>query len=102
MLHSSLPTATVDALMKSNRVLKEMMADLVELRVRAHRDEKLAVVWPDAAWANRKDMSSTLGFFSANLARGETRCNANSSPFSKIEAQGEVNSERRGTGTGRC
>ena len=31
----------------------------------AHRDEKLAVVvWSDAAWANRKDWSSTVGFFS--------------------------------------
>ena len=29
------------------------------------RDEKLAVVvWSDAAWAKRKDLSSTLGFFS--------------------------------------
>ena len=35
------------------------------LRVHAHRNEKLAVVvWSDAAWANRKDLSLTLGFFS--------------------------------------
>ena len=33
MLQSSLPTVTVGTLMKSNRVLKEMKADLVELRV---------------------------------------------------------------------
>ena len=31
----------------------------------AHRDEKLAVVMrSEAAWANKKDMFSTLGFFS--------------------------------------
>ena len=51
--------------MKSYRILKEMKSDKVEIRVHAHRDEKLAVVvWSDAAWANRKDLSSTLGFFS--------------------------------------
>ena len=50
-------------MMKSNRRLKEMNSDLVELRVHAHRNEKLAVVvWSDAAWANRKDLSSTLEF----------------------------------------
>ena len=89
--------------MKSNRVLKEMMADLVELRVHTQRDEKLAVVWPDAAWANRKGHVINSRFLFSESCKGcETRCNANSSPFSKIEAQGEVNSERRGTGTGRC
>ena len=41
MLHSSLPSATVGTLMKSNRVLKEMKSDLREIRVRAHRNEKL-------------------------------------------------------------
>ena len=42
-----------------------MKSDLVKLRVHAHRNEKLAVVvWSDAAWANRKDVSSTLDFFS--------------------------------------
>ena len=62
---TSLPEATVGTLMKSNRILKEMKSDLVELRGHAHRDETLAVVvWSDAAWANRKDLSSTLGFFS--------------------------------------
>ena len=65
MLQSSLPVATVGTLMKSNRILKEMKSDLVEIRVHAHRNEKLAVVsWSDAAWANRRDLSSTLGFFS--------------------------------------
>ena len=62
MLQSSLPVATVGTLMKSNRILKEVKSDLVELRVHAHRNEKLTVVvWSDAAW---KDLSSTLGFFS--------------------------------------
>ena len=65
MLQSSLPVTTVGTLMKSNRILKEMKSDLVELRVHAHRNEKLAVVvWSDAAWANRKDLSSTLGLSS--------------------------------------
>ena len=51
--------------MKSNRILKEMKSDHVEIRVHAHLNEKLAVeVWSYAAWANRKDLSSTLGFFS--------------------------------------
>ena len=41
------------------------MSDLLEIRMHAHRDEKLAVlIWSDAAWVNRKDLSSTLGFFS--------------------------------------
>ena len=44
MLRSSLPTASVGTLMKSLRVLEEMKADLVELRVHARRHEKLAVV----------------------------------------------------------
>ena len=65
MLQSSLPVATVGTLKKSNRILKEMKSDLVKIRVHADRDEKLAVVvWSDAAWANRKDLSSTLGFLS--------------------------------------
>ena len=41
MLHSSLATATVGTLMKSNRVLKEMKSDVIEIRVPAHRNEKL-------------------------------------------------------------
>ena len=42
---------------------------MVEIRVHAHRDQKLAVVvWSDAAWANRKDLSSTLGSFSGVTA----------------------------------
>ena len=65
VLQSSLPVATVGTLMKSNRILKEMKSDPVELRVRAHRNEKLALMMrSDAAWARRKDLSSTLGFFS--------------------------------------
>ena len=46
MLQSSLPVATVGTLMKSNRILKEMKSDLVELRerVHAHGNERLAVV----------------------------------------------------------
>ena len=69
MLQSSPPVATVRTLMKSNRILEEMKSDMVEIRVHAHRDEKLAVVvWSDAAWANRKDLSSTLGFFSGVTA----------------------------------
>ena len=64
VLQSSLPVATGGTLMKSNRILKELKSDLVASRVRAHRSVKLAVVvWSDAAWANRKDLSSTLGFF---------------------------------------
>ena len=65
MLQSSLPVATVGTLMTTIRILKEMKSDLVELRVHALRNEKLAVVvWSDAAWANRRDLSSTLGFYS--------------------------------------
>ena len=61
----AMPTATVGTLTKSNQVLKEMKSDLVEIPVRAHRNEKLAVVvWSDAPWANRKDLSPTRGFFS--------------------------------------
>ena len=44
--------------MKSKRVLKEMKYDLVEVGVQAHHIAKLAVVvWSDAAWASRKDLS---------------------------------------------
>ena len=51
--------------MKSDRILEEMNSAVVELRVRAHRSGKLAVVvWSGAAWANRNYLSSTLGFFS--------------------------------------
>ena len=51
--------------MKSSRILKEMMSDLFEIPVHAHREEQLAVViWSDAAWTNRKHLSSTLGFVS--------------------------------------
>ena len=65
LLQSSLLVATFGTLMKSNRILKEMKSDLVALRVHAHRNEKLAVVvWSDAAWANRRNLFSTLGFFS--------------------------------------
>ena len=59
------PPCTQTDVMKSNRTLKEMKSDLVELRVHAHRNEKLAVVvWSGGAWANQKDLSSTLCFFS--------------------------------------
>ena len=65
MLQSSLSAATVGTMMKSNRILKVSKSDLLEIRAHAHRDEKLAVViWSDAAWANKKDLSSALGFFS--------------------------------------
>ena len=57
--------ASSGTLMKSIRILKEMRSDLVELRVHAHRNEKLAVVvWSGAACANRKYFSSTPGSFS--------------------------------------
>ena len=65
MLQSSLSEATVGTMMDFNRILKEMKSDLLEIPVHAHRGEKLAVlIWSDAAWANRKDLSSTFGFFS--------------------------------------
>ena len=48
--------------MKSNRVLKEMKADLVERYI------SVVVVLSDAAWANRGDLPSTLGFFSGVTA----------------------------------
>ena len=104
MLQSSLPAATAGTLLKSNRVLKEMKSDLVELRV--HRDGKLAVVvWSDAARANRKDLSSTLGFFfrshdNANLARWKTWCDTDSSPFWKIETKSKLEFERGGAANG--
>ena len=83
MLHSSRPVATVGTLMKSNQIPKEMKSDLAELRVQAHRDEKLAVVfWSDAAWANRKDLS--------------TLCDSDSSSFWKIEKKSQIEFERRG------
>ena len=81
-----------------------MKSDLVELRV--HRDEKLAVVvWSDAARANRKDLSSTLGFFfrshdNANLARWKTWCDTDSSPFWKIETKSKLEFERGGAASG--
>ena len=67
-------------------------SDLVELRVRAHRNEMLAVVWSDAAWANRKDLPVLNCWFllrsydNANLARRLAWCDADSSSFLKIEA----------------
>ena len=65
MLQSSLPAATVATIMKTNKVLKEMKDDLLEIKVHGHSGEQLAVVvWSDASWANRPDLSSTLGFFS--------------------------------------
>ena len=56
-----------------------MKSDLVELRVHAHRNEKLAVVvWSDAAWANRKALSSTpflcRSSDNTNPARWKTWC----------------------------
>ena len=62
ILQSSLPEATVRNLMKSNRIFKETKSDMMEIRVQAHCDEKLAlVVWSDAAWANRKDFHHRSG-----------------------------------------
>ena len=61
VLRSSLPVATAGTLMKSNRILKEMKSDLVELPVHAHRNEKLAVVvWSDAAWPPGKTCPQLL------------------------------------------
>ena len=49
--------------MKTNKVQKEMKDDLLEVKVHGHANEQLAVVvWSDAAWANRPDLASTLGF----------------------------------------
>ena len=65
MLQSSLPVATVGTIMKTNKMLKEMKDDLLEVKVHGHTGDRLAVVvWSDVAWANRPDLSSTLGFFS--------------------------------------
>ena len=64
MLQSSLPAANVGTIMKTNKVLKEMKDDLLEVKVHGHVGDDLAVVvWSDAAWANRPDLSSTLCFF---------------------------------------
>eukprot|EP00969_Alexandrium_andersonii_P174899 7734619-Alexandrium_andersonii.AAC.1 len=50
---------------KTNKVPKEMKDDLLEIKARGRPGEQLAVVvWPDAAWANRPELSATLGFFS--------------------------------------
>ena len=60
LLQSSLPRPTVGTLVGSSRIHEEMKADLVDVET-----QKLAVVvWSAAAWANRKDLSSTLGFIS--------------------------------------
>ena len=77
-----------------------------ELRVRAHRNEKLAVVvWSDAAWANGKDLFSTVSFFSGvattrYLARCKVRCDSDSSQLWKIETKSKIEFERRGAGIG--
>ena len=44
-----------------------MKSDMMEIRVRAHRDEKLVtVVWSVTASANGKNLPPTLGFFSGS------------------------------------
>ena len=61
MLQSSLPVATVRNLMNSNRMFKKMKSDMVEKRVHAHRDEKLAVVvWSVTAWPTGKTCQPLL------------------------------------------
>ena len=104
MLQSSLPVATVGTLMKSNRI--EMKSDLMEVRVRAHRNEKLAVVvWSDCRMGQQKRLVLDSWFLfrcydNANLARRKTWCDADSSSFWKIEAQSKIELERGGAGTG--
>ena len=106
MLQSSLPVATVGTLIKSNRILKEMKSDLVELRVHAHRNEKSAVVvWSEAAWANRKDLYSTLGFFSGVtttriLQDGRHGVTPIHHRSGKTETKRKIEFERRGAGIG--
>ena len=98
MLQSSLPGATVATTMKSNRILREMQSDLLEIRVHAHRGEKLAVlIWSDAAWANRKDLSSTLGFFQESRQHESCKV-ANSVSVQDIESQSKIKFEHRGAG----
>ena len=83
------------------------MSDMQEIRMHAHRDEKLAVlIWSDAAWANRKDLSSTLGFFSGvtttrilqggqhgvtpiHHRSGKSKCKATSSLSAEMQADAE-------------
>ena len=98
MLQSSLPGETVATTMKSNRILREMQSDLLEIRVHAHRGEKLAVlIWSDAAWANRKDLSSTLGFFQESRQHESCKV-ANSVSVQDIESQSKIKFEHRGAG----
>ena len=96
MLQSSLPTATVGTLM-TNRVLKEMKARFADFGVHAHRNEKAVVVGSDAAWA-RRDLSSTLGFFSGVTTRSLQGGRHGVTPTrrsKKIKAQSRIMSERR-------
>ena len=58
------PVAADGTLMKSNRIRKEMKSDLVALRVRDYRNEKLAVVvWSDAARPTGKTCPQRLVSF---------------------------------------
>ena len=44
--------------MKSMFIHKEVKSDFLEIREWAHRDEMLAVVvWSDATWTNKKNVS---------------------------------------------
>ena len=55
-------SATVGTLMKSNRILKEMKADLSEIKVHAHRDEKVGRGGMVRCCVGQSaDLSSTLG-----------------------------------------
>ena len=86
--------------MKFNRIFKEMKSDLVEIRVSAHRCEKLigrgGLVRCSMGQQERLLLNSWCFFRSydnAILARRMTRCDANSSPFWKIEALSKIEFE---------
>ena len=67
-----------------------------------HIAERSWLWWSDAAWANRKDLSSTLGFFSGvttkRILQGKRHGVTPDSSSWKIETKSKIEFERRGAG----
>jgi hypothetical protein len=63
LLQSEVTVATVETLVKANKVLRKLRVNPgITLRTNRIDGEVHAVAWSDASWANRRDLSSTGGF----------------------------------------
>ena len=85
-------------MMDFNRILKEMKSDLLEIRVHAHRGEKLAVlIWSDAAGPTGRTCP-LLSVSFQELRRRESCKVANSVSVQEMESQSKIKFEHRGAG----